>query len=105
MNDQDNSNDQSSEYVDSLLDSAERILRPRRRIPFRLISLVILPIILLGAFAIYSLMPLDAPLPDDLGASYSGLERGYTEQGFPRLGSQSGGVHLHPGWNLVVQPL
>jgi hypothetical protein len=73
--------------VDNLLTRAERELKPRRRFPLSLILPVVVVVIALIAFAIYRLMPLDAPIPDDVGALYAGLERGTTDQGFPRLGS------------------
>jgi protein-disulfide isomerase len=73
--------------VDTLLTRAERELRPRRRFPLTLILPVVVVVIALVALLIYRLMPLDAPIPDDIGALYAGLERGTTEQGFPRLGS------------------
>jgi hypothetical protein len=44
-------------------------------------------LIVIGAGALYYLLrPLDAPIPADAGSHYQGLEQGYTEQGFPRLG-------------------
>ena len=59
----------------------------RRRIPFWVLMLFVIVILAGGLAAFYMFMPLDAPIPDDLGAQYTGLERGYTDQGFPRLGS------------------
>lgn len=58
----------------------------RRRVPIWLLILVGALVIGLGAGAAYLMLPLDAPLPDNVGARYEGLERGTTAQGFPRLG-------------------
>jgi hypothetical protein len=60
---------------------------PRRRFPRWMILVIILVLIGAGALLYYRFMPLDAPIPDDVGAHYAGLDQGYTEQGFPRLGS------------------
>jgi protein-disulfide isomerase len=73
--------------VDKLLTRAERELKPRRRFPLSLMLPVVVVVVALIALVIYRLMPLDAPIPDDVGALYAGLERGTTDQGFPRLGS------------------
>ncbi|GAB4413973.1 MAG: hypothetical protein Kow00106_08960 [Anaerolineae bacterium] len=44
-------------------------------------------LIVIGAGALYYLLrPLDAPIPADAGSHYQSLEKGFTEQGFPRLG-------------------
>lgn len=59
---------------------------PGRRVPLWLLVLVGALVLVLGAGAVYVLLPLDAPLPDDVGARYGGLERGTTAEGFPRLG-------------------
>ncbi len=67
-------------------------LPPRRRIPVWAMLPVVILVIAGGLAAFYLFMPLDAPIPDDLGAQYAGLERGYTEQSFPRLGSASAPV-------------
>lgn len=58
----------------------------RHRVPLWLLILVGALVVVLGAGAAYLMLPLDAPVPDDVGARYAGLERGVTEQGFPRLG-------------------
>lgn len=58
----------------------------RRRVPIWLLILVGALVIGLGAGAMYLMLPLDAPLPADVGARYERLERGTTAQGFPRLG-------------------
>jgi len=70
------------------LPGMERRLAPvrRRRVPIWLLILIGALVIGLGAGAAYLMLPLDAPLPDDVGARYEGLERGMTAQGFPRLG-------------------
>ena len=61
----------------------------RQRVPIWLLVVVFALVIVLGVGAAYLMLPLNAPLPDDVGARYEGLERGFTEQGFPRLGSAS----------------
>lgn len=41
----------------------------------------------IGAGTLYYLLrPLEAPIPAEAGSRYQGLEQGYTDQGFPRLG-------------------
>lgn len=65
---------------------AQRGPARRWRVPLWLLILVGALVIILGAGAAYLMLPLDAPVPDDVGARYAGLERGVTEQGFPRLG-------------------
>lgn len=62
-------------------------LPARRRIPVWALVLLVTVILAGGLTAFYMFMPLDAPIPDELGAQYAGLERGTTDQGFPRLGS------------------
>ena len=57
-----------------------------RRVPLWLLILVGALVLVLGAAAAGLLLPLDAPVPDEVGARYAGLARGVTEQGFPRLG-------------------
>ena len=76
-----------NQTVDTLLSRAERELNPRRRRSGILIAFAVVVIVGLVAVVIYWNLPLDAPIPDDVGAIYAGLERGTTEQGFPRLGS------------------
>lgn len=78
---------QEKEYVESLLARAERSLRPRRRFPIWLFLPAGILVVAAGLFAYYRLIPLNAPIPADVGAVYAGLEQGYTEQGFPTLGS------------------
>lgn len=73
--------------VERLLERAERELKPRRRFPRSLIILAVIAVVGVSGVVIYFSLPLEAPIPDDVGQLYSGLERGYTEQGFPRLGS------------------
>lgn len=51
----------------------------------------------------YFLRPLDAPIPADAGSHYQGLEQGYTDQGFPRLGSVSAPV-LVEGFSSYACP-
>ncbi|MBN1564744.1 MAG: thioredoxin domain-containing protein [Anaerolineae bacterium] len=73
--------------VNKLLEQAERELQPRRRIPLVVMILPGLMILGLIAFLIYREISVrNAPIPDNLGTLYAGLERGTTEQGFPRLG-------------------
>lgn len=76
------------------LPGLERRLAPvrRRRVPTWLLILVGALVLALGAGAAYLMLPIDAPVPDDVGARYAGLERGTTAQGFPRLGSASAPV-------------
>lgn len=65
---------------------------PRRRVPVWLLF-VILTIVLGGALvAFYLLRPIEGPLPSNVATHYAGIERGMTEQGFPRLGSASAPV-------------
>ncbi len=73
--------------INTLLNHAERELKPSRRFPLSFIILAAIVIIGLAAFVIYRNLPLDAPIPENVGALYAGLERGTTDQGFPRLGS------------------
>ncbi|MBN1678698.1 MAG: thioredoxin domain-containing protein [Anaerolineae bacterium] len=62
-------------------------VRHRRRIPIWVIIVVFVGVIAAGAIGYFLLAPLDAPIPDGVDTHYAGLERGYTDQGFPRLGS------------------
>jgi protein-disulfide isomerase len=74
--------------VDDLLNRTTRASRPhRRRFPLWLAAALVMLIIALGVVLYRQFMPLGAPIPPDAGALYIGLEQGYTEQGFPRLGS------------------
>lgn len=63
-----------------------------RRVPIWAWIMIIACLLLLGAIAYYFLMPLDAPIPAGVETHYAGLERGYTEEGFPRLGSATAPV-------------
>jgi protein-disulfide isomerase len=47
----------------------------------------VLGVIIVGGVLFYRFMRLAAPIPADVGAEYAGLPRGYTDQGFPRLGN------------------
>lgn len=62
--------------------------KPRiRQFPIWLLLPAACLIITAGVVIWYWLRPLDAPIPDDAGERYMDLEQGYTDQGFPRLGS------------------
>lgn len=76
----------TSDPLDDLPGLTRRPAPVRRRVPIWLLILVGALVIGLGLGAAYLMLPLDAPLPDDVGARYDGLERGTTAQGFPRLG-------------------
>jgi protein-disulfide isomerase len=77
-----------NEKVETLLQRAERELTPHRRFPLVMIILPAIMIVGIVAFLIYrELSVRDAPIPDDVGTLYAGLERSTTDQGFPRLGS------------------
>lgn len=68
--------------------SDKKAEKPRsRRFLIWVIPLLVCLIASAGAAIWYWLAPLDAPIPDDAGERYAGLEQGSTEQGFPRLGS------------------
>jgi protein-disulfide isomerase len=58
----------------------------RRRFPIWVIVVIVLGVLVAGGLLFYLLIPLDAPIPDGVKARYVGLERGYTDEGFPRLG-------------------
>lgn len=58
----------------------------RRRAWIGVIALGVLLVLVVVGYLVYQLIPLDAPIPAHLGAEYAGLERGYTDQGYPRLG-------------------
>lgn len=58
-----------------------------RRVPRWVILVTVVLVLVIGGVLFYLLRPLEAPIPVDVGVQYAGLERGYTEQGFPRLGS------------------
>src|SRR5512143_393989 len=81
------------EHLPELAEYAKQTSRRRRRTGVIVVA-VILAVIAIG-YAVYQLIPLDAPIPANLGAEYAGLERGYTDQGFPRLG--------HPDAPVVVE--
>lgn len=59
----------------------------RRRPPLWVVIIVVATVLALAAAAYLLLRPLEGPVPDGVEAHYAGLERGYTEQGFARLGS------------------
>ncbi len=76
------------DVVDNLIKNTSGSNKPRRRrIPLWLNAIVIF--VLLGAlvFIYHGLTSRDAPIPDNVGAKYVGLDQGFTDQGFPRLGS------------------
>jgi protein-disulfide isomerase len=65
---------------------AQTVSSSRQRIPiWLLIPLLAAGAVLCGVL-VYRLMPMDAPIPDEALTRYIGLEQGYTDQGFPRLG-------------------
>jgi hypothetical protein len=73
--------------VDSLIQrAAQQGPAPRRRFPRWLILFIVLLLIGIAGVLYYLFRPLDAPIPAEAGAHYTGLEQGTTEQGFPRLG-------------------
>ncbi len=76
------------DVVDNLIKNTSASKQPRRRrVPLWLNVIVIF--VLLGAlvFIYHWLTSRDAPIPDNVGAEYVGLDQGFTDQGFPRLGS------------------
>jgi protein-disulfide isomerase len=58
-----------------------------RRLLLWSFPLLVCVVLTVGGMIWYRSITLDAPIPDDAGDRYAGLEQGYTEQGFPRLGS------------------
>lgn len=58
-----------------------------RRPPLWVVIIVVATLLALAAAAYLLLRPLEGPVPDGVEVHYAGLERGYTEQGFARLGS------------------
>lgn len=54
--------------------------------PMWVMILIAAVILVVGGFLVYSLLPLDASIPEGVETHYVGIERGYTEQGFPQLG-------------------
>lgn len=85
--------DSPSRMVDDLVQRVAANDRgPRRRFPRWAILLVLLLLIGAGSWLYYQLMSFDAPIPDDVGVHYAGLDQGYTDQGFPRLGSREAPV-------------
>jgi len=58
-----------------------------RRIPVWLILAVVLVVLGAAGGLWYFFWPLDAPVPAGVKTHYANLERGTTEDGFPRLGS------------------
>jgi hypothetical protein len=80
--------DSSKAVVDDLIQRVSKIEPvPGRRFPRWMILVIILLLIGLGGWSYYRFMPLDAPIPENAGTHYIGLDQGYTERGFPRLGS------------------
>jgi hypothetical protein len=74
--------------VDDLIQRTSKIdAVPHRRFSCWVILIIILLLIGAGGWLYYRFMPLDAPIPKDAGAHYAGLDQGFTEQGFARLGS------------------
>lgn len=59
----------------------------RRRVPFWLIMVMIFVGSVTAVALFYLLRPLEGPVPEGVLEHYIGFEQGYTEQGFPRLGS------------------
>ncbi len=59
----------------------------RRRQRIWIIALGVILVLVAVVYAVYQLMPLDAPVSANAGAEYADLAQGYTDQGFPRLGS------------------
>jgi protein-disulfide isomerase len=59
---------------------------PKRRFPVVFIVIGIVVALVLVGILVYLFVPLEAAVPDDAGADYLELEKGYTDQGFPRLG-------------------
>jgi hypothetical protein len=77
------------DIVDNLIKDASGVKKParRRRIPLWLSVLFIL-VLIGGATLIYYWHTSGyAPIPAHVGAEYAGIDRGFTEQGFARLGS------------------
>ena len=60
---------------------------PKRRVPIWVLLLIIAVILVAAGSVVYLLMPLNGPIPDGVATHYAGLEQGFTEAGFPRLGS------------------
>ena len=77
------------DIVDNLIKDASGVKKParRRRIPLWLSVLFIL-VLIGGATLIYYWHTSGyAPIPAHVGAEYAGIDRGFTEQSFARLGS------------------
>ncbi|MCD4685788.1 MAG: DsbA family protein, partial [Anaerolineae bacterium] len=64
----------------------------RRPVPHWLVAMVTFAIVLLAIMVYLRFGPLDGPIPDGAGADYVTLQRGYTVQGFPYLGSPNAPV-------------
>lgn len=71
---------------DELVDDILSRHQAKRRIPIGFIVIGVVVALVLVGILVYLLVPLEAAVPEDAGAQYDGLEKGYTDQGFPRLG-------------------
>jgi protein-disulfide isomerase len=65
---------------------------PKRRVPIWVLLLIVAVIVVAAGIVVYLLMPLNGPIPDGVETHYVGLEQGFTEAGFPRLGSPTAPV-------------
>jgi protein-disulfide isomerase len=78
------------DIVDNLIKNSTESKKParrRRRVPLWWNIIAIFVLIGSLAFIYLYFTSRDAPIPANVGAEYVGIEQGFTEQGFPRLGS------------------
>ncbi len=64
----------------------------RRKVPMWMIGAIVAVLLATTGLVYYQFIALEGPVPEDAGAQYAGLEQGYTDQGFPRLGSANAPV-------------
>jgi protein-disulfide isomerase len=77
------------DVVDNLIKNAAGSSQAtrRRRIPLWWTVVAIVILLVVAAFLYYQFTSRDAPIPANVGAEYVGIDQGFTEQGFARLGS------------------
>lgn len=64
----------------------ERERQRQRQQRITIIVVVVIAVAAIGFLALISNRPAEAPIPEGILERYEGLEQGYTEEGFPRLG-------------------
>jgi len=75
-------------------DHARPVRAARRRPPLWVLIILVVTVIAVGVAAYLLLRPLEGPVPDGVETHYTGLERGFTGEGFARLGSPNAPVLL-----------